>query len=124
MAPRVPRPASPRALVPGVSLNPVTVIPAPPNTLTAHCAECNHEWSQPLTPHLPLNRFARVLGGMAAAGCPACGAGERAVLCGPRPPAPPADPFSEFGPTDPPARTTPSPRRSARRTPGGSGDAR
>lgn len=61
-----------------------TVIPSPANTLTAHCAECAHEWSQPLRLPMALDRFAAFLEGVAAAGCPACGAHGDAVLCGPR----------------------------------------
>ncbi|MGE0444531.1 MAG: hypothetical protein AB7P99_04830 [Vicinamibacterales bacterium] len=55
--------------------------------MTVHCAKCNHQWEVSITLPMPMDRFVRALGGAAAAGCPACGAHDDAVLCGPSSPA-------------------------------------
>jgi hypothetical protein len=83
------------------------IVPSPADTLTAHCAECGHQWSQPLRLPMPLDRFATYLTGVAAAGCPACGAHNRAVLCGPASsaPTPGDDLFTDFGRIDAPDKT-------------------
>lgn len=51
--------------------------------MTVHCRVCQHQWVLPLKLPMPMGRFTVALRGFSAAGCPACGAHGREVLCGP-----------------------------------------
>ena len=53
--------------------------------LTVHCAKCNHQWDAPMRLPMDVDRVVKVMQGIAAAGCPQCGANGKDVLCGETP---------------------------------------
>ena len=57
----------------------------PTKTLTVHCEMCWHQWEALLPLPLPVSRAVMVMQGIAAAGCPVCGAHGETVLHGPSP---------------------------------------
>ena len=64
--------------------------------VVVHCADCATEWRPAMpTTKVTLARGATLLAGVAAMGCPLCGAWGPKVLCGPAPKTKKADDQSE-----------------------------
>lgn len=53
--------------------------------MTVHCAKCGHQWILPMKLPIPIGRAVQAMRGFVAAGCPACGAHGKSVMCGPSP---------------------------------------